>query len=269
MSGSAADDAPGPDRDPEPARGSESTADPGAAERIGSRIGGGLADAMRSGASGEQLTADGLLAAIGGWRGIGESLVPALLFLAIYIPTQDARLSALVPGGLAVALVVIRLVRRETLVSAISGMLGVGVAVLITLITGRGIDYYLSGFVINAAWALGLFISVIVGWPALGLAIGAFSGDLTGWRRKPAVRRVATLLTLLWLSLFVLRLAVQLPLYLSEQVAALGFARIAMGVPLFAAVIVVTWFTARKHLRSSDDSAGGSVAETGQNTPPA
>lgn len=260
MSGSGADDAPGPVRDPESA---------GAAERIGSRIGGGLADAMRSGASGEQLTAEGLLSAIGGWRGIGETLVPALLFLAIYIPTQDARLSALVPGALAVALVVIRLVRREALVSALSGMLGVGVAVLITLITGRGIDYYLSGFVVNVAWALGLFVSVIVGWPALGFAIGAFSGDLKGWRKKPRMRRVATLLTLLWLSLFVVRLAVQLPMYLSGQVMALGIARVAMGIPLFAAVIVATWFIARKHLRSSDDSGAESEAETGQNTPSA
>ncbi|WP_125099745.1 DUF3159 domain-containing protein [Leucobacter chromiireducens] len=229
---------------------------------------GGMARAVQAGAAGEELTAQSLLAAIGGWRGVAETLVPSLLFLGIYVPTQDARLAALIPGVLAVLLFVLRLVRRETPVAALSGMLGVGIAVVITLITGRGVDYFVWGFVVNAAWSLGLLISLLVGWPAIGLAIGFARGNFKTWRHELRLRRAATLLTLLWLALFVARLAVQLPMYLGEHVAALGTARIVMGTPLFAAVIVVTWYVVRRVTKSSDDSRPDIVDNTGHNAPP-
>ena len=51
----------------------------------------------------------------------------------------------------------------------------------------------------------------------------------------------------MWAGLFSLRLAVQLPLYLAGAVVALGVARIAMGVPLFAIGIWLTWLLMRRH----------------------
>lgn len=227
----------------------------------------GLASAVRAGAAGEDLSAAGVFAAIGGVRGVLEAIVPSLVFVVLFVITQDARLAALVPGGLALLLVAIRLVRRETVVSALSGMLGIGVAVIITLITGRGVDYFLSGFVINIAWGIGLLLSILVGWPAIGLLIGMLDGDMRGWRRQPKVRRTALWLTVMWLGLFVLRLAVQLPMYLAERVEALGAARIVMGVPLFAVIIGVTWLAVRRLRLSSDDSSDEKRVISGENTP--
>ena len=70
------------------------------------------------------------------------------------------------------------------------------------------------------------------------------------------------------MGFFVARLAVQLPMYLADQVAALGAARIVMGTPLFAAVIIVTWFAVRRVAKSSDDSKPDIVGSTGQTAPP-
>lgn len=230
-------------------------------------LNGGLARAVRAGAEGEDLTAAGVFAAIGGVRGVVEAIVPSLLFVVLFVITKDARLSALVPGGLALALVVMRLVQRETIVSALSGMLGVGIAVIITLVTGRGVDYFLSGFIVNIVWGAGLLISILVGWPAIGLLIGVLNGDMRGWRRDRRVRRTAMWLTVMWLALFIARLAVQLPMYLSERVEALGVARIVMGVPLFAVIIIVTWFAVQRLRSSSDDSSGEKGVISGENTP--
>ncbi|UTX54597.1 DUF3159 domain-containing protein [Leucobacter aridicollis] len=230
-------------------------------------LNGGIARAVRAGAEGEDLTAQGVFEAIGGVRGVLEAVVPSLIFVVLFVFTKDARLSALVPGVLALALVLVRLVRRETIVSALSGMLGVGVAVIITLITGRGVDYFLSGFVVNIAWGLGLLISILVGWPAIGLLIGMLDGDMRSWRGNVRVRRTALWLTVMWLGLFVARLAVQLPMYMSERVEALGVARIVMGVPMFAAIIVVTWFVVQRLRSSSDDSGGEKGVISGENTP--
>ncbi|UOQ58613.1 DUF3159 domain-containing protein [Leucobacter allii] len=276
-SGPVPDQEPGADAQPDRAAAPDGA--PAADAAVGDRaarvealaqsaLGSGMARAVHAGASGEALSGASVLAAIGGWRGIAETVVPGLLFLILFIITQDARLSALIPGGLAVLLVLLRLVRREPLVSAISGMLGVGIAVLITLVTGRGVDYYLSGFVINAVYAVGILVSILVGWPLLGFVVGLLRGELTGWRRDPRARRTALLVTLLWLALFVARLAVQLPLYLADRVEALGIARLVMGTPLFALVIVLTWVIARRGAgSSSDDLRDGTVENTGQNAP--
>lgn len=230
-------------------------------------LNGGIGRAVRAGASGEDLTAAGVFAAIGGVRGVLEAVVPTLLFVLLFVITKDARLAALIPGGLALLLVIARLVRRSTVVSALSGVFGVGIATIVTLVTGRGIDYFLSGFVVNIAWGAGLLISVLVGWPAIGLLIGGLEGDFKSWRKDARIFRTALVLTVIWLGMFVARLAVQLPLYLSDRVEALGFARIAMGVPLFALIIVVTWFAIRRVRPSSDDSSGQNGVFSGENTP--
>ncbi len=230
-------------------------------------LNGGIARAVRAGAEGQELTAAGVLDAVGGVRGILEAVVPSLIFIVLYVFTQDARLSALVPGGMAVLLVLFRLIRRETVVSALSGMLGVGIAVLITLITGRGVDYFLSGFITNIAWAVALVISILIGRPIIGLIAGFIDGDTKKWRIEPKLRLAATWLTVMWLALFVARLAVQLPMYLSEQVGPLGVARVVMGIPLFAILLIATWFGIRKCRTSSDDSTGENGVISGENTP--
>jgi hypothetical protein len=46
--------------------------------------------------------------------------------------------------------------------------------------------------------------------------------------------------------LFVVRLIVQLPLYIAGEVVALGVARTAMGLPLFALGLWLTWRLVRR-----------------------
>lgn len=231
---------------------------------MGDRLGGGLAKAVRAGSEGEAVSASGVIAAVGGWRGVIEAVLPALIFVVMFVATNDARLSALVPGALAILLLLVRLVRRETLISAFSGIFGVGVAVIITLVTGRGVDYFLSGFIVNIVWGAGLLVSLLIGWPVLGFIVGMLRGDLTGWRRELPTRRIASLVTLLWLALFIARLAVQVPMYLAGDVAALGIARIVMGIPMFALLVVVTWLLMRRHASSSDDESAEIVDTTGE-----
>lgn len=213
----------------------------------------GIARGVTSGLRGEEVSAKGILEAVGGVRGILETIVPALLYLATFVLTQDARVSVIAPSVLAVLLVAARLVQRQSIVTALSGAVGVAISVVTTLVTGRGEDYFLPGFWINGAWSLALIISLIVGWPLLGFVVGVFRSDLTGWRTDRKVRRTAIIATGVWLALFLLRLAVQLPLYFSGEVAALGVARLVMGTPLFALVILMTWLLFRNIPRRTEN----------------
>ena len=173
--------------------------------------------------------------------GVAEALVPATLYLVVYVITKDARLSAIAPAALSLIALVIRLLRKEPLAAALSGVLGVIVCVLAVMFTGEGSSYFVPGFFINAAWILAHTISLSVGWPLIGLLLGFLRGSLTAWRKVPSLRRAAQLCTLVWIAVFAARLAVQLPLFFADQTESLGVARLVMGVPLFALAVIFTW----------------------------
>lgn len=208
----------------------------------------GLGKSISSGLSGEDVSLKGVLDAIGGVRGIIEALLPGLLFVIIFIVTNDARVSVIAPAVLALLTVVLRLFSKQTLITALSGVFGVGIAVAATLFSGKGEDYFVPGFWINGIWIIALTISLVLRWPILGFLVGMLRNDMVGWRKDPEIYGAAKLSSLVWLALFVLRLAVQLPMYFAGNVAALGVARLAMGTPLFALVILFTWLLFRKTL---------------------
>ncbi len=88
-------------------------------------------------------------------------------------------------------------------------------------------------------------MSVLVGWPLIGLIAGYLLGEGTAWRTDKRKRRVYSLLSLGWAALFAARLIVQLPLYFAGDVTALGTLKIVMGLPLFAPMVAVTWLAVR------------------------
>jgi hypothetical protein len=135
---------------------------------------------------------------------------------------------------------VVRLARRESPQQTIYGLVGIGFAAFIATRSGRAEDFFLPGLLANAAYASAFLISAAIRRPLVGVIVGALTGD-HGWRSDPARIRSFMRATVLWAGLFLLRLAVQLPLYIAGAVVALGVARTAMGLPLFAVGLWLTW----------------------------
>lgn len=196
------------------------------------------------------------LDAVGGVRGVVEAVAPGLLFVVVYLAAGQRLAPALVAAaGAALVAVVVRLVQRTPVTQAFSGVIGVGIGVVWAWRTGDASDYFAYGLWVNAAYLVGTLVTVLVGWPLVGLVLGLFSADgpLTGgpWRNAVAwhddreLRRVYTRATLPWVGMFALRLVVQVPLYLSDDVAWLGTAKLAMGVPLTALVLWLSWVLVR------------------------
>ncbi|WP_173924194.1 DUF3159 domain-containing protein [Agromyces sp. Marseille-P2726] len=202
----------------------------------------------------EKLDARDLVAAVGGVRGILEALLPGLVFLVTYsvltsVVGQDPQ-AALVPAlaasvGLAVVFTVVRIATKGQPTQAIAGLIGVIASAGLALWTGDARDNYVLGFFTNAAYAVALFISILVRWPAVGLVVGFLMGDGTAWRADRRRYRAAQFLTLVWIGFFIARLVVQVPLYLADNVEALGVTRLLMGVPLYALLLVFTWLVVR------------------------
>ncbi len=218
--------------------------EPTASELISQALGGAARKAGLD-PSREASTGHVVWAAMGGWRGIFESVVPGLAFVILYTVTRDLVLSLVVSVGSAALFTVIRLVQRSTLSAALGGLVAAAVAAGLALWTGRGEDNFVPGLITNAVYGSALLISALAGWSLIGLAVGFLMNEGTSWRADRRKRRVFFWLTIAWAALFFLRLAVQFPLYLAGDVTTLGTLKLVMGLPLFAPLVAVTWLTVR------------------------
>lgn len=197
-----------------------------------------------------------LIEALGGRRGLADSGLPALAFVIAYTATgQDLNAAALVAVGLAAVLAATRIWRRETLQYALSGLIGVAIAAFIATRTGRAEDFFLPGILLNAAYATAYLVSIAVRWPLLGVLIGPLTGEGMKWRKDPRRLALYSKASWIWVGVFALRLAVQLPLYLAGAVVALGIARTALGLPVFALAAWLSYLLLREGGRNVEEGA--------------
>jgi hypothetical protein len=196
--------------------------------------------------------------AVGGVRGVVESVAPVLLFVVVYLATEQLVTAVIVASAVALLAVVLRLVGRTPLTQAFSGVVGVGSGLVFALITGQARDYFLWGLWTNAAYLVGTLATILIGWPVVGVLLGLFDahGPLSGgpwssvgrFRSNPLLRRRAIWATWVWVGVFAARLAVQVPVYRKDDLAWLGTAKLVMGVPLFAVALWISWLLVRRAL---------------------
>lgn len=184
---------------------------------------------------------DKIVQALGGKKGLFDSGIPSIVFLVVFNIRDDVREAAMVALALSAGLGVFRLLRREKLQSAVTGVIGVLICYLLVRSTGKAEDFYLPGLFINAGYGAVYLITNLAGWPIIGLVLGPLLGEDMHWRKVPERKRAYQRAGWLWVGLFLLRIAVQLPLYLAGYINALGIARLVMGYPLFIAVAWGTW----------------------------
>jgi hypothetical protein len=209
-------------------------------------------------APGEAPTAGALLAAIGGVRGIIESILPGFVFVLVFAITGDVAPSVLIPAAVAVVFVLVRLVSRTPAAPALVGLAGIAVSAGLALFSGRAEENFVLGFFLNGGYVLALLVSLLVRWPLIGIIVGLLRGEGSTWRTDRAKFRVAMVATVLWTCMFALRLAVQLPLYYAQQTQLLGATKLIMGLPLYAAVLWVTWLLVRAVYSKADAAASES-----------
>ena len=207
-------------------------------------------------APGEAPTGTALFAAVGGIRGIVEAILPGLAFIVTYTITHELLASVIAPAIVAVGFIVARVVTRTPVLSAVAGAIGIAFSAAVALWTGDVNDSFVPGLITNIAFLVGLLLSLAVRWPVLGIIAGLLSGDATGWRADPARRRVAIVATLVWCGMFAARLAIQGPLYLAGATEALAATKLAMGLPLYAATVWITWLLMRSAYGRRDEDEG-------------
>jgi hypothetical protein len=204
---------------------------------------------------GEMPTAASLLRAIGGVRGLVEAIAPGAIFLVVYTITNEVAPAVLIPVAVGVVFVIARAIARTTMTSAIAGLIGIAISAAFALMTGRAADNFVPGLLVNVGSLVVLLASLAVRWPLIGLIVGLLTGEGVDWRRDSAKRRVLYVVTWLWAGLFSLRLAVQVPLYFANVPEWQAAAKLLMGVPLYAALLWVSWLMVRAVYRRAGNAA--------------
>lgn len=192
------------------------------------------------------ITRQSVLGAVGGWLGIIESILPALVFVSLLAITGQTLVSVISAASVSAIFLIIQIVRRKPLTQAIAGAFGIAISAFLPLRDGgHAADYFLQGFFTNASYLAVLLISVLVRWPIIGVLVGLLIGESKSWRSDKTKMRRFQAATFIWIALFASRLIVQVPLYFANETELLGICRIAMGVPLYALCIWFTWLLVR------------------------
>lgn len=187
--------------------------------------------------------------AVGGWRGMVESIGPTLVFVVAFVAGWDVIRAGAVSLGFAVGLIIARLIGHSSIMQAFAGFWVVIIGVLWAMFSGKGENYFLMSLIINAVYASVILVSILARFPVIGLLVGWFRAQGLSWRTDPrlkADRQAYYAVTIIWLGVFLLRLAVKTPLYLGGNVPWLGTFQILLGLPLFALALYLSWLLLRR-----------------------
>jgi hypothetical protein len=105
---------------------------------------------------------------LGGWRGMVDASLPTIAFI-VANAMGGLTVGIWAAAGSAVLVFLLRLLRRETVQQAFSGLIAVGIAVAIAAWSGQARDFFALGILRNAAIGVVLLGSLLVRRPLVGV----------------------------------------------------------------------------------------------------
>lgn len=201
-----------------------------------------------------------LLEQMGGLSGLVSATLPVLVLIPVnnFFGLGPALAAAL---GVAVAIAIWRVLRKETLQPAISGLLGVALCAAIAWFTGDAKGYFLYGIWMSLALCIAAVLSILFRWPAVGVIWKGINGEEMQWQKITPARRAYVIATGGWAVIFLARFIVQRAIYDADATTALGVTRILMGWPLTLLVTALTVWMVRRA-----DTAVEEVTGAGERT---
>lgn len=191
----------------------------------------------------EEVIRERLSTAIGGWRGSLEAALPTVAFVICWSATHALYPSLGAAFAVVIVALVVRLAQKGTTKFVFSALFATALAAFFAARSGKAQDVFLPGLIQAGAMLAVSIVSIIARWPLVGFIAAAgdpgFKDDPTAWHRSRGMVKVCSRLTWVFAGLFVVRLAVMLPLYLADNVGALGVAKIFLGWPLYVIALAL------------------------------
>lgn len=175
----------------------------------------------------------------GGRRGVLDSTAPLTSFIVTNL-IAGPRAASVVAVAVAASLLLLRVVRKQPVRHAIGGFVGIVIGAVLASKTQSSCAFYWPPLATNTGYGLLFAGSVAVRKPLVGLILAQFGDHPPQWHQHPAVRRACSEVTLIWAALFLVRVAIQVPLLLAEACTAVGIVKLVLGPPAYIAVLAGT-----------------------------
>ncbi|MBM0237501.1 DUF3159 domain-containing protein [Micromonospora sp. ATA32] len=189
---------------------------------------------------------------LGGWRGLVESSIPVVVFVTANI-VGELRPAVIASVTVALLIAALRLAQRRPVRHAVNGLFGVAIGAAIAWRTGDERDFYLPGILYGIGYGVALLVSAAVRQPLVGWIWSVLvAKGRSEWRDDPRMVKTFTSLTVLWGVVWLAKVGVQAGLYLAHQDTALGVARLALGYPPYALLLLITVWTVRRVTRENE-----------------
>jgi hypothetical protein len=190
-----------------------------------------------------------LLDRMGGISGLVYASIPTFAYVIVNaVAGLDA--AVVVAVGASAGLILLRVLRKEPIQPAVSGLVGVVVAALIAFYTGSAQGYFLPGIWMSLVLAVAFTVSMVVRRPLVGVLWNVLTSVEEGrrpqWRTDKVVLHAFDVATAVFAAVFTARFVIQEWLYDAGSTGWLAVARIAMGYPLLALALLVTYWAIRR-----------------------
>lgn len=197
-------------------------------------------------------------------RSVIDIVVPPLLFLALvkWLGFLYAVWGAL---SLAVLFVVWRIVRRQSVLTAVGGVVGVLLSLALVQILNREEGFFLPGILTGMATVLLTVGSIIAGKPMVAWTSYLARRWPLDWYWHPQVRPAYTEVTWFWAIFFLFRTGLQLNLFQAAQAEQLAGINLLLGWPATLLLLIFSYLYGTWRLRQL---GGPSVAEFQENVEP-
>ncbi|MQY12905.1 hypothetical protein SRB5_30440 [Streptomyces sp. RB5] len=183
-----------------------------------------------------------LFEAFGGVRGMVETTLPGLVFVLAYTVERDIHLAAYIALGLSAVLAVIRLIGRDTVKHAFSGVFGVAIGAVFAMMSGDAKNFYLPGMLYTLGLAVAYCATAAAGVPLIGLILGPVFRENLSWRTRNPGRKVAyTKSSWAWGLILLAKSAITFPIYFWGDATQLGWLRVALGIPPMLLCVYLTY----------------------------
>lgn len=192
-----------------------------------------------------------------------DAIIPPLIYLI-----ANAFFDLMIAAGLAIAvafvLVIMRLRAKKSWMYAFSGFLGVAIAVSFALFADDATNFYLPKLITSAGLITITTASLFAKKPLAAWLSHLSRGWPLDWFWRTDVRPAYMEVTIFWLGLFIMRAALQLTLFINENVTGLFIVNTLLGLPVTALVLIISYIYGVWRLKRL---GGPGIEEHKQNLP--
>lgn len=168
-----------------------------------------------------------------------DALIPPIAYVLVS-NLAGLKTAVITAVSIAIILALFRLLKKESILYAVGGILGVAFASGFALISDNAANYFLPKIVGSAALFLLLTISLFIGKPAAAVLSHLSRGWAFDWFLRADIKPAYQEVTIAWTILVLIRMILQIIFYQRGDLSELGWASILLGFPATLSVMILT-----------------------------